>query len=139
MMVREASWEDVKMKGEWLYESGAFIIYKESTWEIVADVLGDNGTYTTSVNRRAKAEAYEGNEIPYWDCTCPWGNWAFARETYHGRMCAHAYCLWLYLRDKRRASRVSSVSPRLLTAGRKFPHGGGHYQGRAAPAPPVHR
>ena len=49
----QATFDDVKAKGRRLLAEGQFTVWKESTWSILADVQGDNGTYTVYVTDKA--------------------------------------------------------------------------------------
>ena len=97
----QATFDDVKAKGRRLLAEGQFTVWKESTWSILADVQGDNGTYTVYVNANARVDMYSKNTFAYWNCTCEWSNWAWTRMALTGRMCSHVYAMYLYLSKKR--------------------------------------
>lgn len=111
----QATFDDVKAKGRRLLAEGQFTVWKESTWSILADVQGDNGTYTVYVNANARVDMYSKNTFAYWNCTCSWSEWAFNRETFHGRMCSHVYAMYLYL-SKKRHSMVDNPQTRQADA-----------------------
>lgn len=108
-LYRLGSFEDVKNKGRRLLNEHRFNVIEESTYSVLAEVEGDNGTYLTYVNNNLKVNKYTDNKMSYWECTCPWGEWAFSRETYEGRVCSHAYAMHLYLQSNRRNLRNSNV------------------------------
>ena len=85
-MARQAAWADVRKKAVRLRKEGAVHVSYYEPKQIQAMVTGDNGTYDTAVSRK---NAF-GNGVTYYDCSCPWGQWAFKRQyTYVGRFCSH--------------------------------------------------
>lgn len=85
-MARQAAWADVRKKALRLRSEGSVRVSYYEPKEIQAEVQGDNGLYDTSISRK---NAF-GNGVTYYNCSCPWGQWAFKRQyTYVGRFCSH--------------------------------------------------
>jgi len=85
-MARQAAWTDVRRKAKRLLDDGSVQVRKNNGREITAVVIGDHGNYNTQVDRKNA----HGQTVSYWNCTCPWGAWAYRRQrTFVGRMCAH--------------------------------------------------
>ena len=106
-MDHTAAWSDVKAKGRRLLADGRCTILRQSSYEILGIVEGDHDTYVTYVNNNLRINFHDNNEPSFWDCTCPWSEWAFSRETLTGRVCSHAYALHLLLQRTRRERRSS--------------------------------
>lgn len=84
---REAAWSDVRSKALRLRREGAVEVLAFNPYEIKTRVKGDTGIYGTVVVRK---NAW-GQGITWYDCTCPWGQWAYRRQrSYVGRLCSHA-------------------------------------------------
>lgn len=108
--IKTADWASVKEKGRRLVSSGRVHVIQKSKYKILAVVTGDTGTYDVYVSDRTRVNKYENNEPSFWDCTCQWGNWSFARETFTGRICSHAYAAYLVLQQYRKESSMNFLS-----------------------------
>lgn len=82
-------WTDVRTKAKRLRDQGKihdFNVDKDGAL-VTARVDGDNGTYDVKLYRTT----YPMRKVLLWDCSCPWGKWAFKRQhTLIGRVCSHA-------------------------------------------------
>lgn len=95
--VRTAAWADVRKKALRLRSSGAIQLEAANPQAIVATVTGDHGIYDVAVIR---GNVFTGSSaVTDWTCSCPWGDWAFDRMTYVGRLCSHAYAALLELQS----------------------------------------
>lgn len=96
--LRTAAWKDVRKKAVRLRREGALDVMAANHQAIYGQVQGDHGRYETIVVR---AGAIVGDAaISEWSCTCKWGQWAFKRQmTYVGRLCSHAYSMYLELQS----------------------------------------
>lgn len=113
---KSGAWADVKAKGRRLVAEGRYRVLEQTTYSLLAEIQGDNDTYIVYVNNNLRINKYENNQMTYWDCTCPWSEWAWTRETLTGRVCSHAYAAHLLLQEGRkrtamldRLSKFSSV------------------------------
>lgn len=80
-------WRDVQQKAKRLRSEGKVKDVKATAFRTSASVDGDNGTYSVALYRLVPGS----KKITTWDCTCPWGVWAFKRQhKYKGRTCSHA-------------------------------------------------
>lgn len=84
-LARVAAWEDVQKKAHQLFSTGRVNIEYDELGRIEARVMGESGVYSTMIKRVG-----DSPKIAFWSCTCPWGQWAFNRETKYGRVCSHA-------------------------------------------------
>lgn len=103
-----AAFSDVKAKGQRIFDNDLYDIWQMNTYSVLIDVLGDNDVYTVYINDKARVNKYEKNTPMVWQCTCTWADWAFNRETYHGRICSHVYCGYLLLREVKKMSKVAN-------------------------------
>lgn len=117
--LRTAAWKDVRAKAVRLRRSGALDVMAANKQAIYGQVQGDHGRYETIVVR---GSAYTGsNSITEWSCTCKWGQWAFQRQmTYVGRLCSHAYSMYLELQGLARRKDTSGTP---FAAGREAARG----------------
>lgn len=99
MLIKVCAWEDVLNKAEEIVELGGVQIINITDTYAEAEVVGMAGIYHTVVNYD-----YNANRKPLtrldmkrlgWECTCPWGHYAWdARKgKYIGRPCSHAWAL----------------------------------------------
>lgn len=105
---RTSAFSDVKAKGQRIFDADLYDIWQMNTYSVLIDVLGDNDVYTVYINDKARVNKYESNTPMVWQCTCTWADWAFNRETYHGRICSHVYCGYLLLREVKKMSKVAN-------------------------------
>lgn len=84
-LTKNAAWSDVQAKAKTIYESGRVDVVSFADRKIVANVEGSTGTYSTMIKKIPNSQ-----RIAFWSCSCPWGEWAFNRETKYGRLCSHA-------------------------------------------------
>lgn len=109
--IRTAAWADVRAKATRLRREGAVDMVAANPTAIVARVTGDHGIYDTIVLR---GSALTGSSaVSEWSCTCPWGDWAFDRSTFVGRLCSHAYATLQELRSMNmRKEKPRNYSPK---------------------------
>lgn len=87
-MLVHAAWNDVRSKAVRLRKEGRVSLVRHDKNIIAARVRGDHGVYNTVIYRQEAEDKYS---VTTWECTCPWGQWAFKRKFLFGRMCSHAY------------------------------------------------
>lgn len=105
---KTSAFEDVKAKGKRIFDNDLYDIFQMNTYSVLVDVLGDNDVYTVYVNDKARVDKYDKNTPTLWQCTCTWSDWAFNRIWYRGRMCSHAYCAYLLLREVKKMAKVAN-------------------------------
>jgi hypothetical protein len=85
--VVEAAWSDIIRKAKRLRAAGAITILNHEPQVTAAIVKGDSSTYDVVLHRQDPGK----KSITMYECSCPWGQWAFKRQvTFVGRMCSHA-------------------------------------------------
>lgn len=82
---KSAAWVDVQNKAREIFSSGRVSVNSLEDRKIEAVVQGATGTYNTMIKKTPGSQ-----KIAFWSCSCPWGEWAFNRETRYGRLCSHA-------------------------------------------------
>lgn len=96
-----ATWNDVRLKGMEIANSGGVMIHEVGDTMIAGEVTGEHGTYDTVVYYEKGTRKIRG-----WWCTCAWGQWAWVRRIgpkrplssggysgLGGRQCSHAAAL----------------------------------------------
>lgn len=87
---KTAAWKDVNEKAVRIRRDGGVRIISDAGGKVTAEVRGDNGLYTTAIQRAGKG-------VAVWECSCPWSKYAWDRsqkwKRLEGRKCAHATAL----------------------------------------------
>jgi len=91
---KTAAWTDLEAKAKRLIQSGNVTVAVNTPTDVVGKVIGDHGTYQTTISRQDPSSA----KITQWTCECPWNQYAFQRtrqwKKYEGRPCAHVLALY---------------------------------------------
>lgn len=95
-MIRDAAWKDVRDKAKRLRSDGAVTIMYSAKNEIQASVQGDNGLYDVEIHRKNAT----GQGVTWWDCQCLWGQHAWNRVKYLGRMCSHSLASYYVMQSR---------------------------------------
>ena len=111
-MHRTAAWKDVRQKAMRLKREGKVKVKAILANAIYTKVAGDNGNYECMI---IKGGSYGkgAQTIDQWDCTCPWGKWAFKRKiSYVGRLCSHGYATYLIMQSKHISENPGNFRPK---------------------------
>lgn len=102
----QSAWVDVEDKASRLRQEGKvnITLHDLDARRIEGTVVGDTGTYDVMVKK------VDGSQkVAFWQCSCPWGQWAFNRERMRGRLCSHALALLQDLQSLEYGQYTSSV------------------------------
>ncbi|WP_165607010.1 LysM peptidoglycan-binding domain-containing protein [Mycolicibacter kumamotonensis] len=104
--LREAAWDDVQAKAKRLRREGRVHVKEASPDSIFTSVDGDHGTYDCLIKKGSSFGNYKGGQsIASWFCDCPWGKWAYNRQTKVGRLCSHGLASYWELQARHHRGR----------------------------------
>ena len=87
-----AAWRDVREKAQRIRHEGRVHITTAQNGYVIAQVLGDHGTYESVLMRVPGSQ-----KVGQWDCGCKWAKYHWGAPDDHsrfaGRMCSHALAL----------------------------------------------
>jgi len=91
---RQDNWNDLVEKAKRLVNTGAVTVIINDQEHVVGSVIGDNGTYESTIMRQDPASPV----ITGWHCECKWNQFAWQRtrqwKIYEGRPCSHVLALY---------------------------------------------
>lgn len=88
VLAKTPGWIAVRDKALRLRQDGKVKLLRSDPDIVAATVGGDKGDYDVEIYRQAD----NSQSVTMWNCSCPWGQYAFQqkKKQFNGRLCAHA-------------------------------------------------